>query len=98
MTEITPYDPTSKSIALPEGCFPTKAIRGARFRVAHITRDIHGNYSERYGWLMTDVVCKDSDRVCIQYDKPSIYMDVPSIEVVIISCRQGTDLSTHEQE
>ena len=98
MSEINQCDANIKRIPLPEGCVLTKAIRDARFRVAHITRDIHGNYSERYGWLMTDVVCKDSDRVCIQYDKPSIYMDVPSIEVVIISCTQGTDLSTHEQE
>ena len=98
MTEPNKCDANIKSIPLPEGCVLTKAIRDARFRVAHITRDIHGNYSERYGWLMTDVVCKDSDRGCIQYDKASIYMDVPSIEVVIISCTQGTDLSTHEQE
>ena len=98
MSEINQCDANIKRIPLPEGCVLTKAIRDARFRVAHITRDIHGNYSERDGWLVTGVVCKDSDRVCIQYDKPSIYMDVPSIEVVIISCRQGTDLSTHEQE
>lgn len=96
MTEITPYDPTSKSIALPEGCFPTKAIRGARFRVAHITRDIHGNYSERYGWLVTDVVCNDPSRVCIQYDKSSVLVDVPSIDLVIMSCVQGSEVGIHE--
>lgn len=95
MTEPNKCDANIKSIPLPEGCVLTKAIRDARFRIAHITRDIHGNYSERYGWLVTDVVCSDPTRICIQYDKSSVYMDVPSIEVVIMSCTQGTDISTH---
>lgn len=96
MTEPNKCDANIKRIPLPEGCVLTKAIRDARFRVAHITRDIHGNYSERYGWLMTDVVCRDPARVCIQYDQSSVLVDVPSIDLIIMSCVQGSDVGIHE--
>lgn len=86
---MTSKEKHSPTLSLPEGCSLTKAIRDARYRIAHITRDPNGNYSERFGWLITDVVCEDSSRVVIQYDGTSVFLDVPAIEVVIVSCTQG---------
>ena len=53
---------------LPEGCRTAKAIRDVCFRIAHVTRDHFGNYNERRGWLVMDVVCDDPSRICIRYD------------------------------
>ena len=76
---------------LPEGCEFTNVIRGARFRIAHITRDALGNFNERYGWLCTDIVCKDESRVCIQYDNADVLIDVPGLEIAVIGCRPFTN-------
>lgn len=89
MSDIAKETSKNKYPALPEGCTMTKAIRDARFRIAHITRDLNGNFSERHGWLVTDVVCNDPSRVCIQYDQTSVFLDVPAIEIVIMSCTEG---------
>lgn len=72
------------SIHLPEGCSFTKAAGRVFYRIAHVTRDEFGNYSERLGWLIHSVKCEDDSRVCIQYDNKDIYIDVPAIEVVLL--------------
>ncbi|MDO4938009.1 MAG: hypothetical protein Q4E62_08845 [Sutterellaceae bacterium] len=77
---------------LPEGCSLTQAVRDAHIRIAHVTRDQYGNFSERLGWLVTDVVCEDDSRVCIQYDKSDVFIDVPANEIAIISCREKSAL------
>lgn len=87
---ITKETDLSKSCVLPEGCMLTRAIRDARYRIAHVVRDLHGNFSIRYGWLVTYVVCQDSSRVCIQYDRTDIFIDVPANEIVILSCTQSS--------
>ena len=75
---------------LPEGCRSAKAIRDVCFRIAHVTRDHFGNYNERRGWLVMDVVCDDPSRICIRYDDANVFIDVPATEVAIVSCRERT--------
>lgn len=74
---------------LPEGCRITKKARQAQLRIAHVTRDLYGNFSERFGWLITDIVCEDKTRVCIQYDRTDVYIDVPACEIAIIGCTEA---------
>lgn len=75
---------------LPEGCRTAKAIRDVCFRIAHVTRDHFGNYNERRGWLVMDVVCDDPSRICIRYDDANVFIDVSATEVAIVSCRERT--------
>lgn len=76
------------ALPIPEGCRLTKSIRDARFRISHVTRDLLGNYSERFGWLSTDIVCDDKSRVVIQYDGKDFLIDVPAREIAIIGCQE----------
>lgn len=78
---------------LPEGCRTAKAIRDVCFRIAHVTRDHFGNYNERRGWLVMDVVCDDPSRICIRYDDANVFIDDPATEVAIVSCRERTSNS-----
>ena len=78
---------------LPEGCRTAKAIRDVCFRIAHVTRDHFGNYNERRGWLVMDVVCDDPSRICIRYADANVFIDVPATEVAIVSCRERTSNS-----
>lgn len=73
---------------IPEGCRLTKGIRDARLRIAHVTRDALGNYSQRPGWVVTDIVCEDKSRICIQYDGSEVPIDVPAAEVAITACME----------
>lgn len=88
MSEINLEERSPRLEVLPEGCHQTKDIRNAKFRIAHITRDLSGSYTERLGWLITDVVCRDAKRVCIQYDSSRVFIDVPANEVVIVNCKE----------
>ena len=84
---------------LPEGCRTAKAIRDVCFRIAHVTRDHFGNYNERRGWLVMDVVCDDPSRICIRYDDANVFIDVqPEAKFYyalfpIVSCRERTSNS-----